>query len=77
MTQPMTTPSSQSIVTLREIDADTVRTICELSVSDDQRKFVAPNAVSIAQAHFSECAWFRAVYADASPVGLDGPCKHI
>jgi diamine N-acetyltransferase len=31
---------------------------------------VAPNAISIAQAHFSEHAWFRAIYADDTPVGF-------
>jgi diamine N-acetyltransferase len=59
-----------SEVTLREISEDTVRTICELSVRDDQKKFVAPNAVSIAQAYFSRYAWFRAIYADDTPVGF-------
>jgi diamine N-acetyltransferase len=64
------TVSSGSEVTLREITAETVRIICDLSVRDDQRKFVAPNAVSIAQAYFSEHAWFRAVYAGDTPVGF-------
>jgi diamine N-acetyltransferase len=59
-------------VTLREIKADTVRSICRLSdtLSPDQQKMVAPNAVSIAQAHFEPKAWFRAVYADDTPVGF-------
>jgi len=57
-------------VTLRRITAKTVRAICNLSVSESQRKFVAPNAVSIAQAHFSKNAWFRAIYADETPVGF-------
>lgn len=64
------TPSPQSKVTLREITADTVRTICNLSVREDQKQFVASNAVSIAQAYFSEYAWFRAIYADDTPVGF-------
>lgn len=62
--------SRRSAVTLREITEDTVRTICELSVRDEQQKFVAPNAVSIAQAHFSDSAWFRAIYAVETPVGF-------
>ena len=57
-------------VTLRRITAKTVRAICNLSVSESQRKFVAPNAVSIAQAYFSKNAWFRAIYADETPVGF-------
>jgi diamine N-acetyltransferase len=63
-------PSSDSHVSLKEITADTVRPICDLSVREEQRQFVAPNAVSIAQAYFSEHAWFRAIYADDTPVGF-------
>lgn len=61
-----------SDVSLREITAETVRQICKLSdtLSDAQKKMVAPNAVSIAQAHFNQFAWFRAVYADEEPVGF-------
>lgn len=59
-----------SVVSLREVTADTVREICDLAVRDDQKGFVAPNAVSIAQAYFSKEAWFRAVYADDAPVGF-------
>ena len=31
---------------------------------------VANNAVSIAQAHFEPCAWFRGIYANETPVGF-------
>jgi len=60
------------IVSLREITAETVRAVCRLSdtLSDAQRRMVAPNAVSIAQAHYEKHAWFRAIYADDSPVGF-------
>ncbi|CAN7366837.1 GNAT family N-acetyltransferase [Bosea sp. LjRoot237] len=61
---------SAPVVTLREITAETVRTICELEPHDAQSGFVAPNAVSIAQAHFNPVAVFRAVYADEEPVGF-------
>jgi len=57
-------------VTLREITRETVRAICRLEVAPEQRAFVAPNAVSIAQAYFEPKAWFRAVYADEEPVGF-------
>jgi diamine N-acetyltransferase len=57
-------------VTLREITASTVRAICALEVAPEQRGFVAPNAISIAQAHFEPTAWFRAVYAADEPVGF-------
>lgn len=58
-------------ITLREITAETVRAICNLKVTAVQETFVAPNAVSIAQAYFErEAAWFRAIYADETPVGF-------
>ena len=31
---------------------------------------VADNVVSIAEAHFSDSAWFRAIYADQTPIGF-------
>ena len=57
-------------VSLREVTADTVRAICKLDVAPRQRGLVAPNAHSIAQAHFEPAAWFRAIYADDEPVGF-------
>jgi diamine N-acetyltransferase len=57
-------------VSLREVTAETVRLICRLEVSEGQKHFVAPNAVSIAQAYFEPKAWFRAIYADDTPVGF-------
>jgi diamine N-acetyltransferase len=75
------TVTVQSIVTLQEITAETVRAICNLSVTEAQKNFVAPNAISIAQAHFEPKAWFRAIYADDTPVGFvmlfDNPEKPI
>ena len=70
MTEEDRSPNSE--VSLREINADTVRAICKLSetLSPAQRKMVADNALSIAQAHFSEHAWFRAIYAGETPVGF-------
>jgi diamine N-acetyltransferase len=57
-------------VTLREVTSETVRAICRLEVRPEQRGYVAPNAVSIAQAYFEPRAWFRAVYADETPAGF-------
>ena len=57
-------------VELREITAETVRAICDLGVGDDQRGYVAPNAVSIAVAHFQPKTWYRAIYADDEPAGF-------
>jgi diamine N-acetyltransferase len=59
-------------VGLREITEESVRDICRLSdtLTPPKKFMVAPNAVSIAQAHFSEHAWFRAIYAGETPVGF-------
>ena len=61
-----------AVVSLREITSETVRAICKLSdtLPEKQTKMVAPNALSIAEAHFAEHAWLRAIYADETPVGF-------
>jgi diamine N-acetyltransferase len=66
------TPGPESIVTFQEITADTVRAIIKLSdtLSPPQQRMVASNAVSIAQAHFSQNAWFRAIYAGGDAGGF-------
>lgn len=66
--QPELTPAAA--VTLREITQDTLRSILRLKVKPEQEQFVANNAVSVAQAHFEPKAWFRAIYADETPVGF-------
>jgi diamine N-acetyltransferase len=63
-------PTRESRVSLREITSETVRAICNLQVRPDQNRFVAPVSVSIAQAYFEPKAWFRAIYADETPVGF-------
>ncbi len=70
---PVTSPRSVADgarVELREVTGDTVRAVCLLQVAPDQRRFVAPNAVSFAEAMFQPRAWFRAVVADDVPVGF-------
>jgi len=66
-------------VSLREVTAETVRQICRLRVAPDQEQFVAPNAISFAEALFHATAWFRAIYAGDEPVGFvmldDNPDK--
>jgi diamine N-acetyltransferase len=57
-------------ITLREITEDTLRPVLDMEVTPSQRKMVASNARSIAQAHFSRHAWFRAIYAGKTPVGF-------
>ena len=62
--------SQNSIVSLRKISEETVLAICNLSVHENQKQFVALNSVSIAQAHYSKYSWLRAIYADDVPVGF-------
>lgn len=61
-----------SDIHFKRITAQSVIRICKLSetLTPAQRKMVSDNALSIAQAHFSEHAWMRAVYADDVPIGF-------
>lgn len=65
-------PNNHPDIHFKRITAKTVREICRLSdtLPAQQRKMVARNGDSIAQAHFSENAWFRAIYADETPIGF-------
>lgn len=57
-------------VSLREITAETVRKITSLVITPSQERFVASNAISLAEALFSPEAWYRAIYLDDDPVGF-------
>ena len=57
-------------VSLREVKSANLSAILNLSVSESQKGLVASNAKSIAEAHYAEDAWFRAIYADETPVGF-------
>ena len=57
-------------VELREITTHTVRTVTGLSVTPEQMGYVAPNAISIAEAYFEPKAWFRAIAAGDELVGF-------
>ena len=67
-----TEPGADANVSLRVLTEETLRPILVLSrqMAPGQDRMVAPNAVSIAQAHFNEKAWFRGIYADDTPVGF-------
>jgi diamine N-acetyltransferase len=66
------TVGPNAAVTLREVTSETVIPVCNLTytLTEPQSHMVAPNSLSIAQAHFSEHAWFRAIYGDETPVGF-------
>ena len=58
------------MIHLREITKDNLSAVLKLSVHDHQKDQVASNAISIAQGHYSDIAWFRAIYSDEIPVGF-------
>lgn len=64
--------TSSPDIHFKRITAQTVLQVCRLSetLTPEQRLMVSDNALSIAQAHFSENAWMRAVYADQTPIGF-------
>jgi diamine N-acetyltransferase len=63
--------STGAAISLREVTKENLREIFRLKVAPEQERFVASNAISIAQAYFDrDAAWFRAIYADETPVGF-------
>lgn len=60
----------ETVISLREVTKENLNAILTLKVKPEQQQFVASNAVSIAEAHYEEKAWFRAIYADETPVGF-------
>lgn len=58
------------VVALAEITRENVRAVCRLAVAPAQRGFVAPNAVSLAEALVHPFAWYRAITADDVLVGF-------
>lgn len=58
------------MIEFREITKENVIAIIDLDLLEHQKDQVAPNAVSIAQGHYSEEAWFRAIYNNDKPVGF-------
>ena len=67
----MTSESDEPMaVSLREITADSVRQITALAVAPEQQRFVASNAVSLAEALFNEEAWYRAIFLGDTPAGF-------
>jgi SAM-dependent methyltransferase len=57
-------------VSLREIDKDNVRAVCDLRLAPDQETYVAPSAFTVAEGMLDPHAWVRAIYADEDVVGV-------
>ena len=66
----MTEPDVGAVVSLREMTSENFKPVLNLGVTPDQQRFIATNDRSIAEAHFSDQAWYRAIYADEEPVGF-------
>ena len=64
------TPGPDAVISLRPVTNENLRDVLNLKVAPHQEQFVASNAVSLAQAHFNAAAWYRAIYADETPVGF-------
>lgn len=62
--------SADHQVTLRDITEYNLIEVMKLDVHPAQKKCVAPNSVSIAQAHYSKTAWFKGIYLKEQPVGF-------
>jgi len=58
------------MINFKEITKENLFGIIVLSVFDHQKDQVASNAVSIAQGHYDEMAWFRGIYNDDEAVGF-------
>lgn len=57
-------------ITLRPVDGTNWYAVTQLSVSEQQRSFVASNAFSLAQAAYTPQACPLAIYAGEQPVGF-------
>ena len=65
-----TIPTRADEISLRVINDDNVRAIIDLSVTETQTGFVAPNVRSLAEAFATDHVWVRAIYAGEVPVGF-------
>lgn len=70
------------MIKLVEVTPSNLEAVMALEVAPDQAGLVAPNAHSIAEAHYEPKAWFRAICAGRTPVGFimlleDPPAHHI
>jgi diamine N-acetyltransferase len=57
-------------VSLRPVERDNVRAICELQLAEGQDRYVAPAAFTVAEAAFEPQGWLRAIYLGEDPVGV-------
>jgi hypothetical protein len=59
-----------SDISLRPVTRENVRAVCELEVGEDQRRLVAPAAVTVAESQYYDGSLLRAICAGETPVGV-------
>jgi diamine N-acetyltransferase len=64
------TVSKGAVISLREITKQNWREITDLCILPSQQGNVTNNLKSLCEAHYSEDAWVRGIYADDTPVGF-------
>jgi len=57
-------------VTLKEITRENIRDVLALKVAPEQERFVPAVGDMIARATLEQDVWYRAIYADDTPVGF-------
>ena len=57
-------------LTLKKLNNDNFYDVCQLSVKPEQLGHVDSNALSMAEANFSDHAWMRGIYLNEEPVGF-------
>ena len=55
---------------LHKLNNDNFYDVCQLSVKPEQLGHVDSNAISMAEANFSDHAWMRGIYLNEEPVGF-------
>ena len=68
---------SHQRLSLKELNKDNFYAICQLSVKTEPLGYVDSNAISMAEANFSEHAWMRGIFLDEEPVGFVIPVPLI
>ncbi|MEO3428542.1 GNAT family N-acetyltransferase [Pelagibius sp. CAU 1746] len=63
-------PAAGDDLRLVEIDKHNLEAVARLRLGAGQDRFVASNAFSVAQGHYYDSAWFRAIYLKDRPVGF-------
>ncbi len=61
---------SAPVLTLRPVTAQNWRAVAKLAPAEDQRRFIADNVWSLAEAHYDPLLVPRAIYHGDTPVGF-------